>query len=78
MATRPARSTETAPARTQRALAVALRALDEVGGPALVLDNDLRILATTPGAERVLGEPVTPGSPAAKLLCGEAVERPIA
>ncbi|WP_165373628.1 sigma 54-interacting transcriptional regulator [Sorangium cellulosum] len=55
-----------------------LRALEELGGALIVLDRHLRILAATPGAEQLLGEPVPLGRSAPKLLCGQAVERPMA
>jgi transcriptional regulator with PAS, ATPase and Fis domain len=53
-------------------------ALEEFGGPALVLDADLRVAAATPGAEALLGGDVPLGVSAPKLLCGHAVQRPMA
>jgi transcriptional regulator of acetoin/glycerol metabolism len=43
-----------------------------------VLDDNLRVVAATPGAARVLGERVPTGTSASKLLCGEALNRPLA
>jgi DNA-binding NtrC family response regulator len=54
------------------------RALDAVCGAALVLDESLRVVLATQAAERLLGAHVQPGAHAVKLLCGEAVERPLA
>lgn len=58
--------------------ALLLRAVDALGGGALVLDASLRVVAATPSAELVLGAPVRLGIHAVKLLCGDAVERPLA
>ncbi|HEY0709085.1 MAG TPA: sigma 54-interacting transcriptional regulator [Polyangia bacterium] len=55
-----------------------LLALEELGGAALVLDRDLRIVAATPAAEGILAVPLPPGALAIKLLCGDASERPVA
>ncbi|HEY0714144.1 MAG TPA: sigma 54-interacting transcriptional regulator [Polyangia bacterium] len=55
-----------------------LLALEELGGPALLLDRDLRILGATPAAEAILDVPLPPGAVATKLLCGESTERPVA
>jgi DNA-binding NtrC family response regulator len=58
--------------------ALLLRALDTLGGGALVLDAGLRVVAATPSAEVVLGAPARVGIHAVKLLCGGEVERPLA
>ena len=52
-------------------------ALGEVAGAALVLDTALRVVAATPAAERILG-PIRPLTSAPAVLCGDAVERPVA
>jgi two-component system response regulator AtoC len=53
-------------------------ALEELAGPALVLDPQLRIIAATGEAERLLGVSIPTGITAPKLLCGQASERPVA
>jgi transcriptional regulator with PAS, ATPase and Fis domain len=53
-------------------------ALEELGGAALVLDRDLRVVAATPAAEAILAVRLPPGALATKLLCGESTERPVA
>jgi transcriptional regulator with PAS, ATPase and Fis domain len=53
-------------------------ALEELAGPALVLDPQLRIIAATGEAERLLGVSIPAGITAPKLLCGQASERPVA
>ena len=55
-----------------------LWALREAVGPALVLDRELRIVASTPGAEALLGMDPTVGVSAPKILCGHGQERPVA
>ncbi len=55
-----------------------LEALSEAVGPALVLDAELRIVASTPGTEAVLGLAPPIGVSAPKLLCGHGAERPVA
>lgn len=55
-----------------------LEALDVAGGPALILDNQLRIIAASPGAERLLGDTVPPGTSAPSLLCGDRQKKPVA
>jgi transcriptional regulator with PAS, ATPase and Fis domain len=52
-------------------------ALGEVGGAALVLDAELRVVAATSAAAAILG-PVAVGTSAPAILCGDAVERPVA
>lgn len=53
-------------------------ALEELGGPMLVLDERLRVVLATAAAEALIGTEVPTGVLAPQLLCGEAVERPIA
>ncbi len=53
-------------------------AAESLAGPSMLLDASLRVVWASPGVEALLGEPVTPGALAPKVLCGESVERPIA
>jgi transcriptional regulator with PAS, ATPase and Fis domain len=53
------------------------RAAESLAGPALLLDNALRIVWASPGAVALLGEDLPPGTPAPQALCGERVDRPI-
>jgi transcriptional regulator with PAS, ATPase and Fis domain len=53
-------------------------ALDELVGPVLVLDRQLRVRAATAAAEVVLGFEVPIGGSAATLLCGDRPKRPFA
>jgi len=53
-------------------------ALDELSGPAIVLDASLRVVLATPSAERMLDFPIPRGESAPKLLCGTAQRRPLA
>jgi two-component system response regulator AtoC len=53
-------------------------ALEDAAGPALVLDAELRIVHKTPAVERLLGATVAIGQIAPRVLCGAAVDRPIA
>lgn len=55
-----------------------LRALDALGGGALVLDSGLRVVAATPSAEGVLGAEIRPKIHAVKLLCAGEADRPLA
>jgi DNA-binding NtrC family response regulator len=64
------------PVAQDRALYAA--ALDELVGPALVLDTQLRVRCASPAAEEVLGFPVPLGSSAATLLCGDRPSKPFA
>ena len=57
---------------------LALRALAEVAGAALVLDEQLRIVGHTPSAPTLVGGPVPLGVNAAKILCGAGEVRPVA
>jgi transcriptional regulator with PAS, ATPase and Fis domain len=54
-----------------------LRALGTVAGPAIVLDEELRVVAWTEGTEALTG-PLEANVPAPRLLCGEGLDRPIA
>jgi transcriptional regulator with PAS, ATPase and Fis domain len=58
--------------------ALLLRALEQAAGPALVLDEGLRITYATPQAGDLLGGDVPLGIRAPQVLCGEAEKRPIA
>jgi len=53
-------------------------ALDELVGPALVLDAQLRIRVATPSACEVLGLRPPVGASAATVLCGDRPKRPFA
>ena len=53
-------------------------ALDELSGPAIVLDTALRVVLATPSAERMLDFAIPAGESAPKLLCGQAQRRPLA
>ncbi|MCC6559487.1 MAG: sigma 54-interacting transcriptional regulator [Polyangiaceae bacterium] len=53
-------------------------AFGDVCGAALVLDADLRVLLSTAAAEELLGFDVPLGASAPKLLCGQAMKRPLA
>lgn len=53
-------------------------ALGALGGAALLLDRELRVIAGTPPAELLLETRLPPGESAPKLLCGRDGERPIA
>ena len=46
-----------------------LVAMEELGGPALVLDAALHVVAATPGAADLLGSPIPLGVSAPRLLC---------
>lgn len=58
--------------------ALLLRAIEALGGGALVLDAGLRVIAATPAAEQLLGARVRHGVHAVKVLCGGSVDRPLA
>jgi len=62
----------------QERLALALQALDELVGAALVLDDRLAVRGATVTATALLGEPIADGASAPKVLCGGAIDRPIA
>lgn len=53
-------------------------ALEALSGPSLVLDAQLRVIWASESARALLGTDVPPGTRAPRLLCGEAVARPIA
>ncbi len=55
-----------------------LMALEELGGPAMVLDDGLRVVAATEGASELVGATIEEGALAPALLCGEGPERPVA
>jgi transcriptional regulator with PAS, ATPase and Fis domain len=73
--TKPRRSTRSASRDASSPLL--LLALGEAGGAALVLDDALRLVAATPAATELFGV-MREGTSAPRLLCGEAVERPVA
>ncbi|WP_211365629.1 sigma-54 interaction domain-containing protein [Polyangium fumosum] len=58
--------------------AVIVGALEAASGAALVLDEDLRIVLSTPAAAELLGVDIPPHASAPKLLCGENEKRPVA
>ena len=64
--------------RTPASLDPIADALRELAGAAIVLDPDLRVVASTALAEELLGFPVPLGESAPKLICGESMRRPIA
>jgi transcriptional regulator with PAS, ATPase and Fis domain len=64
----PAKSTED----------VIARALEAASGAALVLDEQLRIVLSTPAAAELLGVDIPPNISASKLLCGDNEKRPVA
>jgi transcriptional regulator with PAS, ATPase and Fis domain len=53
-------------------------ALSEIAGPLILLDKDLRIIASSSEAEELVGHELPIGEQAATLLCGEGTTRPIA
>jgi DNA-binding NtrC family response regulator len=60
------------------ALGLALEALEDLGGGALLADASLRVIAASPRAEELFGERMREGTSVTQLLCGGEVERPIA
>lgn len=64
------------PADRDRALVA--DALDELIGPVLILDAQLRIRVATPSAADVLGFDAPVGASASTLLCGDRPKRPFA
>lgn len=58
--------------------ALTLLALEDIAGAAIVLDAELRVVDFTPSAEQLVGAPLSRGTFAAKALCGEGDQRPIA
>jgi transcriptional regulator with PAS, ATPase and Fis domain len=53
-------------------------ALEELGGAVIILDPSLNIVHATESAEALVGTNLPVGVSAPKLLCGDAVNRPIA
>jgi transcriptional regulator with PAS, ATPase and Fis domain len=53
-------------------------AVEALGGAAIVLDADLRVVASTRSAIAMLGFEPTVGESAARVLCGDAPSRPFA
>jgi transcriptional regulator with PAS, ATPase and Fis domain len=53
-------------------------ALDEAAGNAILLDDELRVVLATPGAEGLVGARLSPGERAVHVLCGQADKRPVA
>ncbi len=72
---RPPRSSRSSKVPREQLL---LAALEENGGPALILDQRLRIILGTPGVASLLGGSVPVGQRAPQVLCGHASRRPIA
>ena len=60
------------------ATATILAALDVAAGPAVVLDDALRVLGASPQAIELLGGDVPAGVSAPALLCGDRKQRPVA
>ena len=54
------------------------RALEQAAGPALVLDEQLKIVAATKGSQALFCDAVPLGARAPAVLCGRAEQRPIA
>ncbi len=55
-----------------------LAAIEDLSGPVLVLDAALGVVRATQSAEALVGTSIPHGISATKLLCGGAVNRPIA
>jgi transcriptional regulator with PAS, ATPase and Fis domain len=53
-------------------------ALEALSGPALVLDDQLKIVTATPAAAELLGVDVPIGVAAVRVLCGSGPKRPVA
>jgi transcriptional regulator with PAS, ATPase and Fis domain len=53
-------------------------ALSHAAGPCLVLDSALRVVASSASADELLGFAVPEGESAPRLLCGQAIRRPLA
>jgi transcriptional regulator with PAS, ATPase and Fis domain len=60
------------------ARAVLFAALEDVAGPAIVLDRELAIVAASAEAASMVGSALSAGAPIVKLLCGDADQRPVA
>jgi transcriptional regulator with PAS, ATPase and Fis domain len=54
------------------------RALEELAGPTIVLDNELRVVLATREAEALVGAAIQPGTPAVKVLCANSPKRELA
>lgn len=63
---------------TARDVALLAAALEELAGPALILDAKLGVVLATEGAAALVGTEIPPGISAPKLICGGAANRPIA
>ncbi len=74
----PQRSRPRSPSVRPKPDAIVLAALEGLGGPVLVLDDELRVVAATAGAAALVGAAIPLGVSAPKLLCGHAVQRPVA
>jgi transcriptional regulator with PAS, ATPase and Fis domain len=59
-------------------LPLLLAAIEDLAGPALILDAQLAVVHATERAEEIVGTSIPDGISATKLLCGGAVNRPIA
>jgi transcriptional regulator with PAS, ATPase and Fis domain len=68
----------TAESKPSDALDLLLAALEDLTGPVLVLDRALGIVRATASAEALVGTSLPIGVSAIKLICGGAVNRPIA
>ena len=62
----------------KQVLVAVLEALDVAAGAALVLDASLKVVASSPAADRLLGGAVEVGASAPALLCGDRQKRPVA
>jgi transcriptional regulator of acetoin/glycerol metabolism len=59
-------------------MAIVQAAIEEMGGAALVLDAELRVVLATPRATSLVGFAIEPGASAPHALCGNATRRPVA
>lgn len=59
-------------------LVLVVRGLEALGGAVLVAGDDLRVIAVTRAAGRLLGAPIRPGAHLVRILCGEGVGGPVA
>ena len=57
---------------------LAALALESLAGPSLLVDGELRVVASSPGVAALLGAPVPEGALVTRALCGPSVDRPIA
>jgi two-component system response regulator AtoC len=65
-------------AESRPAEQIIARALEEVAGPAIILDNEMRVVLATREAETLLGAAIQPGTPAVKVLCVNSPKRELA